>query len=726
MRPRIAVALVVGLCAGLLLTPATAAKGDVSVSVLSNRADLISGDDALVQVDWPERFSAERLKVTVGGRDVTSVFTTVASGRAMGVLDGLARGANVVEARVKGAGGARLVITNHPKGGPVFAGPQVQPWVCATEEHGLGPALDDQCNAPTNVSYLYQPTDAEPGSYEPYDPASPPSDVATTTIDDGREVPYILRVETGTVDRSIYKLMVLADPSQPWTAIAPQSTWNRKFFVAFGGGCGTMHRQLGPDPWFGLMEGSASEGQISQHEVLSRGWMTGATGMNTFNYNCNEVVSAEALMMMKEHIVEAYGPIHRTISVGNSGGSVQQQNIAAAYPGLLDGIVPSQSFPDLWNMVWDATECYLQYRYFTTISPHLWADPAQQLAATGKKGVVSCGEFVALFADPFDPQNRGPFQNGAAVRFGCELPPTETYHPILNSRGARCSVQDYQRAIWGHGGPLDAAPLPYDNTGVQYGLVALETGKISAEQFVDLNQKIGAINNEGEHTITRASMSDAMVTTMYRAGRTTDPRQLAKVPMIDIRRAVDSANPETLSDMHQPYNSYVTRARLDAVNGTHANQVFWRFVPEDRDLPAVFELDRWLQAVEDDDTDLPVEEKVIRNRPAHLVDTCWVDGEPVTDPAICEPYDHGADARIVAGAPLRNDIRKCTLKPLRRDDYSVTFTDAQWQRLVATFATGVCDWTRPSVGYQASIPWMTYAAGAGGRPLGPAPTSQPI
>ena len=271
---------------------------------------------------------------------------------------------------------------------------------------------------------------------------------------------------------------------------------------------------------------------------------------------------------------------------------------------------------------------------------------------------------------------------------------------------------------------MDGAPLPYDNTGVQYGLEALRVGKITPEQFVDLNAKIGGLDNEGEHTARRSAMSDATAVTMYRAGRTTDPRQLARVPMIDIRRAVDSSDPEGLSDMHQPYNSFVTRARLDDVNGTHENQVFWRFVPEDRDLPAVFELDRWLDAIDRDATDLPLEQKIIRNRPSGLVDTCWIDGAPVTDAAACATrYPYGSDARIVAGSPLRDDVRKCQLKPLRRGDYAAGFTADQWLRLQNTFPTGVCDWSRPSVGYQPSIPWMTYANGPGGSPLGLPPRS---
>ena len=708
-------------------TMAAASSDLVSISVLSNRADLVSGGDALIRVGFPEGAASEALKVTLDGRDVTGAFTLRHPGQATGLVEGLALGPNVLEARVAGGPGARLTITNHPKGGPVFAGPQVQPWQCATLENGLGAPVDEQCNAPTKVTYLYQPTGASPGEYAAYDPANPPSDVAMTTTDDGCTVPYIIRDEQGTLDRTIYRLLVLADPAAPWTGTQPQRGWNRKLFVSFGGGCGTQHKQTPPNLDVGVFGSSAGDGKFEQPELLSRGWMGIGSGLNTLNQNCNETVSAESVMMMKEHVVERYGEIRHTVSVGGSGGSVQQHYIASAYPGLLDGIVPTQSFPDLWNMVWDATECYLLDKYFRITSPQLWPEQAQQLAVAGKGGALSCGEFIALFSDAFDPQNRGPYHNGAAVRFGCELPPTQTYHPVANPGGARCSVQDYQQAIWGHGGPLDAAPLPYDNTGVQYGLTPLQQGTITPEQFVDLNEKIGAIDNEGEFTAQRASMDVATATTMYRAARTSDPRQLAKVPMIDVRESPFRDDTDGKSDMHQPYNSHVMRARLDAVNGTHANQVFWRFPPANRDIPAALAIDRWLQAIAQDTSDLPREQKVIRNKPVDLVDTCWIGDEAVTDTALCDAhYAYSGDARTVAGEALTDDIRKCELKPLRREDYAVAFSDAQWQRLQAVFPGGVCDWTRPSVGFQPSIPWMTYAPGPGGTPLGPVPTSTPF
>jgi hypothetical protein len=67
---------------------------------------------------------------------------------------------------------------------------------------------------------------------------------------------------------------------------------------------------------------------------------------------------------------------------------------------------------------------------------------------------------------------------------------------------------------------------------------------------------------------------------------------------------------------------------------------------------------------------------------------------------------------------------KCQLKPLNPADYSVTFTVDQWARLQKAFPNGVCNWIKPSVDVQPTVPWLTYEEGPGGKPLGPAPVSK--
>jgi hypothetical protein len=77
-----------------------------------------------------------------------------------------------------------------------------------------------------------------------------------------------------------------------------------------------------------------------------------------------------------------------------------------------------------------------------------------------------------------------------------------------------------------------------------------------------------------------------------------------------------------------------------------------------------------------------------------------------------------------AGEPLTDDTAKCQLKAIDRTGYFPNlFTDAQWNQLQQAFPTGVCDYTKPGVNQQATVPWMTYKNGPGGQPLGNAPQS---
>ncbi len=97
-----------------------------------------------------------------------------------------------------------------------------------------------------------------------------------------------------------------------------------------------------------------------------------------------------------------------------------------------------------------------------------------------------------------------------------------------------------------------------------------------------------------------------------------------------------------------------------------------------------------------------------------------------TDQAVCDAtFPYFREPRTTAGEANTIYTMKCQLKPLDRADYNVTFTDAQWLAMQATFPTGVCDFSKPGVGFQPNAPWLTYANGPGGVPLGAAPLSMP-
>src|SRR3954452_5460338 len=119
----------------------------LQIRTLSNRADLVSDGNALVAISVPRGADAKQLDVTVGGRDVSGAFTHRVGARVEGLVSGLALGPNDLVASAPGATAARLTITNHPNGGPVFSGPQVQPWFCQKS------AVDAQCNQPPVFTY---------------------------------------------------------------------------------------------------------------------------------------------------------------------------------------------------------------------------------------------------------------------------------------------------------------------------------------------------------------------------------------------------------------------------------------------------------------------------------------------------------------------------------------------------------------------------------------------
>src|SRR3954468_18577198 len=172
----------------LLAAAAPALGAGPDIRVLSNRADLVSGDDALVEVTVPAGRRAGDVTVDVDGRNVTPAFDVRDAGRMVGLVEGLHLGANVLTARGPDGSTARLTITDSPIGGPIIAGEQTQPWLCTTEDNGLGKATDAQCNAPSQGEYFYKATDPSKSQLQRYGPASPPSDVAQTKTDQGRTV----------------------------------------------------------------------------------------------------------------------------------------------------------------------------------------------------------------------------------------------------------------------------------------------------------------------------------------------------------------------------------------------------------------------------------------------------------------------------------------------------------------------------------------------------------
>ena len=76
----------------------------------------------------------------------------------------------------------------------------------------VGAPLDDDCSIERRIDYAYRST--EDGELKPFvDPTSQPPDLATTTTLTGATVPYIVRIETGTINRAVYQISMLHDPA---------------------------------------------------------------------------------------------------------------------------------------------------------------------------------------------------------------------------------------------------------------------------------------------------------------------------------------------------------------------------------------------------------------------------------------------------------------------------------------------------------------------------------
>src|SRR3954453_22685917 len=218
-----------------------AARSKVSIHVLSGRADLVSGHSALVRVDFSRASDVRRAKVKVGKRSVRRAIARSGKRHLTGVVRGLRTGPNTLRVTLPSGAGARITLTDHPISGPVLSGPQLKPWKCQDT------AKDANCNQPASFTYVYKSSDQSKSGFQPYDPKNPPSDVATTTTDRGVTVPFIVRVETGYIDRDQYQIAALFQPGKPWTALAPQRQFNHKLLITHGVSCGVDY-QTGTAP----------------------------------------------------------------------------------------------------------------------------------------------------------------------------------------------------------------------------------------------------------------------------------------------------------------------------------------------------------------------------------------------------------------------------------------------------------------------------------------------
>ena len=714
----------------------------VQLLALSSKPEYVTGGDLLVAVISS---TADAVQLRLNGTAIATPLKpdpTDAS-RSLALVSGLALGANTLEA-VSGATVARLVLTNYPLTGPMLSGPQVSPFVCQTDAFAmpdgstkLGTATDANCSAPTRVQYLYRSTAG--GALKPMTSTTAlPSDVATTTTSKGVVLPFVVRVETGTMNRGIYQNAVLHDPTRdaaPSPSTPPRG-WNRKLIGVHGTGCATG--------WY--LQGAAMGVSPYTANNLTRLGEGYAVFTNTLNHptnSCNAVLAGETTLMGKERFIETFGVPSATVSVGTSGGAYTSLQVADIYPGVFDGAFIDATFPDALAIAMAAMDAKLLNRFLVGGSTS-GVTEAQMVAVSGHKTARAWYD-LAVQSGRTDPVSgrteaipaTGALGTGyASGAFNAAVPPALRWNETTNPAGARGTVFDAARNVYG----TDAqgwGRRPFDNVGVQYGLAQLNDGTLGVDQFLELNEKIGGYDNNGNYVAARTTGDAAAIGRAYQSGLLLNGGGgLASIPVFDLSNYYDEDN-----YYHYQWFHFAARERMRIANGDTRNHVMWRGgvsfsdyfglvtpgMAERAAVSAKAQPDawaafvKWVDAYKADASGATQRDKVIAAKPAQAVDGCF---SLSTAPAfIAETQTLGKTGfagscnaiwpsysfpRAQAGGPVAADRLKCQLKPVTASDYAVSFSAPQVARLNAAFAAGTCDWSKTGAAQAPLVPYGSF------------------
>jgi len=696
----------------------------LDIQTLSTRADRVTGGDVLIAIAIPAGAAASAAPpgVRLNGRDVSSAFRVV-NHRFVGLVAGLIDGRNELKVSGWGVRDQPLAITNYPITGPVISGPHQQPFVCQTDTFKLpdGSTLTDaqrsakalaersaanDCIAPTNVQYVYMPYDGK--ELKPLgDTRELPADVATITTSAGKTVPFVVRVETGTMNRGIYQNAVLHDPTRDPapTPFTPPPAWNRRFLAIHGVGCPTGWWRQG-----GVMGVNPLAGPMLSR--LGDGYVIFTNTLNHPTNSCNAFLAGETTMMGKEHAIEEFGVPDFTVSIGTSGGAYTSLQIADAFPGLFDGVLVNATFPDALSIALAGADARLLAHYFAVANPDAFTD-TQKVAVSGYSGMKAFID-AANQSQRTDPvPGRKDIDGYNSAMWNDAVPKALRYDPATNPRGARPTVFDAARNIYGVDPQTGFALRPFDNVGVQYGLGALKSGAITPQQFLDLNERIGGFDQDANFVAARSVGDAGAIKRAYQSGLTLGGGGgLASIPVFDDGAYNDERG------YHYQWFHFAVRERMAKQNGGAGNHLLWRGPVQAERAWSVF-----------------IDWVATKRRPPAAVDGCWLPGEDGKGPAffaerqtfsnqpdsVCnKAFPSSGFTRLVAGGPLDGNILKCQLKPIDARDYPASFTSADLQRLRTIFPGGVCNWSRPGANQAAVVTWASFGP-APERLLIPAP-----
>ncbi|MCC4117361.1 DUF6351 family protein [Aromatoleum toluclasticum] len=658
---------------------------------------------------------------------------------------------------------------------PLFAGPKRYPFICDTASSGLGAPLADNsagvgtpvltpvdsadgaikgtrkaafskdCLAPTKAWYFYKPVGEK--HFARWNGQSK-DEVETITVN-GVRVPFILRVEMGTINRFIYLIAVLKGAREIIDAPAADR-WNRRLIYQFYGGVGIGHRQ-----------GRANVKAVleDRREQLAQGYaVIASTGTTTRNH-FDIWLAEDTALRVKRQFVALYGEPDYTVGVGASGGAIQQYLLAQNRPGLIDAAIAQYSYPDMITQTIPVFDCELLEYYFdvTDGDNRTWRkaenrswiegfNASNQHESSGGLKRIDVTTRVAFMM-------RGEALGERKGATECVIGWRGLTPLVLNPRFApfesHLTRDVFRQVRWSYFEDLkrffgtDArgyARIPWDNVGVQYGLRALQRKQITPEQFLRLNARIGSwktpadmqpehywLVDGGEselrefspwsaHNINTGPDSDRpaprfegdreAIAAAYRSGQVFLGR--VDIPVIDERLYLEAE-----LDMHHAAASFSARARMIAAQGDAGSQAIWvsdkAYDPTPRAFAAI---DQWLRAKR-----ARPELSWAEVRPGTAADRCFdargrvmFNGDRVWDGswnrlpggACMRAYPIYGNSRMVAGDEIHGDRFKCALQTvsaaLAGGVYEPVAMSAYKAQLERIFPNGVCDYRQPDQG----------------------------
>ena len=705
----------------------------VRLRVLSSAPEWVSGGDARIHVTAAPGLR-DKIELWLNGIRLPTVLQDVGDGLE-GVVVGMRVGENYLEARHRSSKNVRdaLRLTNHPITGPMFSGPQQMPFVCTTIQGAVGrqPLVDSatpsgyrvtnaqgqvigysrNCSIDSFVSYFYK-SSAGALKTMPTD-GSRPADMGSTTLADGRTVDFVIRREIGSINRFLYSFAMLATRGE--SSAAPDlGLWNRKLLYWFQGGVALGHSQ-----------GTVHGGSMNL-DILGQGYAIVHSSGNNTGTHYNMQIAGETAMMTKERFIERYGVPTYTVGLGGSGGAIQQYLIAQNQPGVLDGLLPVQSYPDMVTQTIHVGDCELLEHYMdatdrTNAKWRVTKNRSLLVGMNAEEGFARVNDSLAPLKTALGfstapgtteciPAWRGLTPLSMNPMFG-QAANQQFWDPVAEILAIRWTHYDDLRNVYGVDANGAARPS-WDNVGVQYGLASLKAMKITPAEFMNVNWGIGGWKHPSQMVqetfpffgTSSAEVNKALTIPGYfdpwsrknmnlspgvgmpaprtqgdaiamRASYTSGHVYSGRldVPAIDHRQYM-----ERELDMHNSHQSFAVRQRVLQKMGHSDNLVVWftdtiPLTPKvSQTLQALAVMDQWLMNMRANPG-----AGIAANKPPMAVDACYDrfgqlmqagggawDGILDGRPAgaCTQAFPLYGTSRTVAGAPIEGGIYNCARK----------------------------------------------------------------